>query len=645
MSDPIDNIDPILQAPIRGRLGTYTLRVYDLEQEVTPVGDLEVEGGVIQFGKRSQDYGQFVRKSFAEVTFQEIPQRIRTAFSGPFSDIQYPVTITGPGVRWRGLVKSDRRSRPIDPRQAPRSLSITAYDGLARLENLPPISPGDATADADLKETNIITTLDEVLKPVQKSLNGSGGYVLPCLLRYGRYFDVEGNDYTLGLGDPDWDEGWLDSEPITVPTEVFEGNSSRMKQLVSILKGLGCVVYMTMDKGRLEVVPREDLGFGAGAVDLRQAADEWYASETITSGFTSPPNRFAEVLRPRTADSDDWETIKGGAVKFDLGSDYNLLLDPFFRDAIKGGRPERIDDFYFIPQWWTPLSEFISVGFLDPVPGEGILLGAQITDPVNTEKQVSALYNDNSNLATGGVSVDVLQLSKQTPDMRAVLFFKAWWPSDEDGNEEIDLTLSHGSNSASLVGGLAEYKTEEYLSVELLDTASTLSIDLEGSQLFIYDLKLQLFEGTVESGRRVETLIIGDDGPEPVEVDQPIWFLGKPSHPSREGLTDSSIEDTYKTALREANWNGDTYYHPLSLAAAKRLVQQPLGTQVAETSVDGLQGPGTRLVWSDGAETLPVGRKVNLLTGRTEITDVSVPSELQGGSGSDDGGDGDPIAK
>lgn len=611
------SIDPIIEVPIRGRLAGYTLRVYDLLGRVAPVAHVEATGGTIQFGKRSRDYGQVVRKSYAEIGLKHVPLRIKKAFEGPFAEPRFPVRIEGPDLNWPGIVKQGRRTRPLDPSQEPDEMVITAYDGLKRLER----QGRRLVLGGDVEEDCVVPWLAKILEDVQKVPLDTLGVQVSASLRWsGEMTTRKGVTY----------EGPYDQAP-HVPAGLLEEKETRMEQLVAILNAFGAVCYMSA-RGVIEVVPREQLGQGGTAIDVPASEEAWtYGDDTQELVYTSIPARTLEVDRPRAEDSDEWETTsKGGVVKFEFEDDYNLLLDPGFRDTKSLPVPQDGESFYEYnsPLYWENVNgDYSCVAAYEPyAPGNGIMLGIAGWWPNRSSGSPRVGSNEFANgqegYFTGHVERTVMRLEKKSPYTLARLTWKTWDPGIGSGAPTLTVTMEHGVESEQT--NIASFDPEElFLSLDDTSGAAGLNVTLEGDSVFVYDLQLQLFNPNQST--RLTTLTIGDRALEPVEMEIPFWPRGGYE---RIRFESGPFPGTRRAPILDWTWRSETYHHPLTLAAARRLAQQPLGTETIETRVEGVVGPGTRLTWPDGEATFPVGRKVDLVAGRTEITDITIPSDL-----------------
>ena len=615
------SVDPIIEVPIRGRKARYTLRVYDLAEAIAPVAHVKASGGVLQFGKRSRGYGQLVRRSFADITLRYVPQRIKEAFTGPFEETRFPATITGPDVDWRGIVKRGRRKTPVDESQGPDQISLTIYDGLKRLENLGPAdtvttipgsNPDPDLSDYSLYDQPITSLLREIFAPVQQS--SSYGGAIPVDLRWSQEMVGQQGDSLL--------PSTYDLVAPSIEERLMEGKNTRMDQLVVILEELGSICYMGLN-GRIGIVPREELGKGGASIDVVQTEVQGSLVTGQIEGTTE------EAIRPRSGDDDEWETTqKSGAVALKFGDDYNLLLDPEFQDVEIGSGPK--DGYsYKRPLWWDIVSEKDNVvaAYTPDVESNAIMLGIE-------GWQGEGLVQDNGVADTidadgpGEIARDVMRVTPKTSGLKAALFFRAESPGYM-GSGSHTFTISHGANSTS-DSESGDYPHnginngyQDPLTVPLDSNGGTISVSLQGDNVQVRDIKVQIL---VNNGLALSRLIVGDKDADAIEVEAPeTWFTARPRHASG-GLFGVYFQNY--TLIDHAFWQGEKYYHPATLAAARRLAQQELGTENIETRVEGAIGPGTRLQWPSGRETVPVGRKIDLVAGRTEITDITIPSDL-----------------
>jgi len=612
------SVDPIIEVPIRGRKGLYTLRVHDLEEAIRPVQHVEASGAQLQFGKRSREYGQLVRRSFAEVTLYYVPRRIRNVFKGTFTETRFPATIKGPGVDWRGLVKRGRRTTPIGEAQRVEQITLTIYDGLKRLNNLPPAKnwaflDTDGDGDDEIVESlPIHEVLSRVLTPVQQG-EGYGERITVYLWFSMEIFDVQGRK---------WDGDTYDVEKGPRPgvggfgEGRIEGAESKMDQLTTLLEDLGCICYVAKDQPAIEIVPREDLGGGVPAIDVHQTFDTGATVETTIL------SRTEEVPAPRTEENDAWEaTPKGGAVTVDLGDDHNLIMDPGFYESQKR-EPDNGDTWRrYVPYWWNVNDDAsVTAAYENNAPGNGVMLGIKEYDPVidNGDEKIEGTKDGPG---VGRVDRDVIKIGAEERPLKARLYYTADSPSYMSSGSHT-FTVSHGSNSVSQSQD-SYYPWDTSITVDLKDTTTTLNVELEGDNVIVYDIQLQLLVDVGGDTRTLSTIRFGNRSADPIELSSAsTWWDVGPEMGS--GPNEDSFFVKYGLADK-VQWDGTSYLHPITLEAAMRLSQHEVGTETVETRVEGAVGPATRLTWPDGRQTIPVGRKIDLFEGRTEITDITLP--------------------
>jgi len=116
---------------IRGRLGTYTLTIYDVTDAASEVTPFSIsEPLTIRWGEEGRDYPEQILKSYCRIQVEEGAAEIRSLFTGAFAADDYPARITGPGVDWSGFVTPEERRLPFNSRVTRERTSLLLSDGI-----------------------------------------------------------------------------------------------------------------------------------------------------------------------------------------------------------------------------------------------------------------------------------------------------------------------------------------------------------------------------------------------------------------------------------------------------------------------------------------------------------------------------------
>jgi hypothetical protein len=127
----------IIDSRIDGRLGSYQLTIVDRDDEVTPPSaQVEPQSDiVIRWGEQQRSPLKQILKSWAEISFVDPRLELHKIFRGEIDPLQFYVQIEGPGVFWRGNIKSENRGLPFSGRVRTERTNLRVFGGLKKIRN------------------------------------------------------------------------------------------------------------------------------------------------------------------------------------------------------------------------------------------------------------------------------------------------------------------------------------------------------------------------------------------------------------------------------------------------------------------------------------------------------------------------------
>jgi len=125
-----------LTGTIQGRLGTYTLTVYDTEDVYDEAREIEVVNDVkIEWGDQGRDYPEQILKSRCRLDVAQGAEAVRDILRGGFDRRRYKAEIVGPGVDWGGFIQPESRTFPFTTRTRPTQSTILIADDASKAKN------------------------------------------------------------------------------------------------------------------------------------------------------------------------------------------------------------------------------------------------------------------------------------------------------------------------------------------------------------------------------------------------------------------------------------------------------------------------------------------------------------------------------
>jgi len=152
------------------KAGRYTLTIEDATNTSTLDARVRMSGLQPQFGELGRGRGQGILPSNFSAIIEDTKSRdLRALFEGSFTEDNYPVSIQGPPLEgngtpfhWRGWVRSNQTTKPINREIHPEIVQLNFYDGLTRLKN-----------DTDLYggQTSFTTIINEAFDTANSNLD------------------------------------------------------------------------------------------------------------------------------------------------------------------------------------------------------------------------------------------------------------------------------------------------------------------------------------------------------------------------------------------------------------------------------------------------------------------------------------------
>jgi hypothetical protein len=122
---------PIVQDQVRGRLGNYSVKLYDTDDFSRDTLDVSLTGDVlIKYGDLERSAPKSILKSYTQLSFIDERFKLLEEFSQGFRNDRYIVEIYGPSVRWRGFVKEETRIRPFKNNISKQVTTLNCYGGI-----------------------------------------------------------------------------------------------------------------------------------------------------------------------------------------------------------------------------------------------------------------------------------------------------------------------------------------------------------------------------------------------------------------------------------------------------------------------------------------------------------------------------------
>ncbi len=127
----------IIDSRVDGRLGSYQIRIVDRNDSVTPPSaQVQPQSDiVIRWGEQQRSPLKQVLKSWTEITFVDPKLELHRIFRGEIDPLQFYVEIKGPGVFWRGNIKSENRGVPFSGRVRTERTNLRVFGGLKKIDS------------------------------------------------------------------------------------------------------------------------------------------------------------------------------------------------------------------------------------------------------------------------------------------------------------------------------------------------------------------------------------------------------------------------------------------------------------------------------------------------------------------------------
>jgi hypothetical protein len=573
------------------RWGRYEIEIdgLDSDNSVRVLDDV-----VIQYGELTRNPAPILLKSTCEIEFSDplgelsdaLSRFPRELFDGSTQRITVHIRSTASAafpVSWWGKAAPVRSLRPLNYDTKPGQLRVLFYDGFRDLESEPSVL---TLGTDDFLTFGNAPTFARVIANCDTVRGGSN-----------IYSDIQMTG---------WDGGTFDAADID---SMFAGPSYRGDSLLAdvkyICRVMGCRVYRNLASGTIEFVP-QSLPPGTFDATRAEPVDDFDPGTLFPDQYTvtSANIRVREASFDVVDDDGDdfgFQAIEdAGSVVFEPGSEYNLVRNPRPDYALLA---DGVD-----PHWTITgiVSEQAGDAFSD-VPG--FYLENDSGNPSSIEQTVGSFE-----------PVFLAGLSS-----RAGILLD-WTGKQNDVNPgttlDVELTFSPDGGGADLTVSKAYPDTargQETVFLELtgITGPGTLSVKFTGSGTEVYDPRIRFLD---DRGRIVEKIYVrGDDY-------NGNRTIGGFEYPFVNGHETADFENTRFSVSNRFPW---------LVIANGELRRRPADMQTIRTRVPGLYGPETRLNITvpsgpDGGAvyTIGGGRRINLTTGDTEISDVQIPADV-----------------
>jgi hypothetical protein len=283
----------------------------------------------------------------------------------------------------------------------------------------------------------------------------------------------------------------------------------------------------------------------------------------------------------------------------------------------------------FVPRWWTPTdAAHVCSTVSPPWDEEGVLMGYS-----EWEFSLSGVENWTQTNTLAEISREIIRIDDPEEGVEVDVIYEVERINTD--NPQYGVSVSHGNElitdaPSAFPSGSQDVLTEQQISLPLDPDGGVITVTFQGQDVMIRNVRVKLMtriliEPQLLAVGEVNTLRVGDDDASPIEAegDADVWPRVQEPGAIR---TETLLAD-------QVDVEGAVYRHPAIWAGARALGRQPRALQQVETRVDGLHGPATQLRWparaaawtASSTDTLPVGRVLHLLEGRTTITDIERP--------------------
>lgn len=571
---------PILEEEIYGRLGKYTLSIFENKPGGVEEGeeiDSKLESDVIiEYGKlERQPYRQII-KSYCSLSFVDENLELHKRFRGEFSQEQYFCEIVGPNVKWKGILKEENRTTPITGRTQKERTVLRFYGGLVEERLNRKFLTDLSTVQRRTLYIHDITDL-AVIDTVSKT---ESDFAEGELIRSNIEVEFEGD--------------WLD-----VTNKKSSGSGVKEAQVIDVFsydklyeafkkycRLVGSVLYKSLKNGNI-VFDDSHLVGSAGIFQKKGPSDNDYSS-------FSRRNFVNRVKQGNIIDEGGSSGIE------DLERAGDIIVSFQDSDNVTG-----ISSFSVNDQSPLGYDEALAFGF-STLLYDGRESGSTI---------IIAFDNDDTR---------TLELGEITPTL-PLGFVVEFERVDDSSNHTVTLRYNNASGDSNSISGpksgniLVGPTTEQKMDPELEFEYTGGDVD-PNSEI---EFKVKYIDSNSDI---VESLIADEDqgGVKNIDIEfdtfNPTAFV-----------TDSTFGDKWTVqayTIRNNNL-GIESKRPYLFKSALEREYRPSGTQTLRGKLIGLFGPEyVHKIVEDNETTywIPVGLKCNLNTGTTEVSLQEMPN-------------------
>ena len=269
----------IIDDTLRGRLGTYVVRVYDTENFSRDTLRCKLAGDIeIKYGELDRRPSKSILPTYTQLSFVDEFRDLYSEFKGGFRNDRYVVEIfdkNGSDVRWRGLVKEEARVVPVNNRTSKNTTTINCYGGIkeGRInEQKAKQRHGNAPSNVGMPITGSYM-LSRATKQVPiRSIGSNGDFGGGEYIRSNVEFSEPFSANSLPLGDTyDFDIPDNDFRYYPTPLDTFQSDSfyDAIKDYNKVYKG---IIFKSLSEGK--VVWDQRTLIGAESSEIK-ASSSW----------------------------------------------------------------------------------------------------------------------------------------------------------------------------------------------------------------------------------------------------------------------------------------------------------------------------------------------------------------------------------